>query len=125
MYTLKKEFVMAQSDIEAYKALPDNLPETVLSKKQKQLIYSLYYKYLGRVFYGWGSELWKLEKGEKWPSGPRVKDHEAMRMILGHLISENIYKPKMTDKRAADHFFGALTCRQSYAELLRQIYERK
>ena len=35
MYALRKQFVMLQSEIEAYKALPHNLPDTHLAKWER------------------------------------------------------------------------------------------
>ncbi len=123
---IRKEFLLTKEEIQAYELLPDNLPESKLTQKQKDFVSALYYKYLsGKVTKGWGTELSDVEKGEKWPSGPRLKQHEAQRMILGNLIWMNKDRATMTAEKAAQVFFNSLTCRESYTILIYKIYEVK
>ena len=39
---VKKQFLMTAQEIKDYRALPDNLPETKLTEKQKQFINTLH-----------------------------------------------------------------------------------
>lgn len=122
---LRPEFVMTREEVKQYNELPDNLPDVKLTQKQKDFIHSLYYKYLsGKVVKGWGLDLFQIEKGEKWPSGPRMKTHEAMRIVLNQLVRSQDRK-KMTGGKAIDFFFTALSCRESYQILVSKIYELK
>ena len=122
---LRPEFVLTKDEVKQYNDLPDNLPDIKLTVKQKDFIHSLYYKYLsGKVVRGWGVELFQIEKGEKWPSGPRMKTHEAMRIILNQLVRSQDRKV-MTPAKAADFFYSALSCRESYQILVNKIYELK
>lgn len=122
MVTLKEEFKMTKLEIEEYNALPDNLPETKLTSKQIELVDRLYRKYIGgKITMGWGTPLFEVELKEKWPSGPRVKRHEAKRFILGNLVSKQDSK-RINYKKAANMFWSALTCRPTYAKLIQEVY---
>ena len=126
-YNLKKEFILSEDHKNFLESLPGNFPETVLTKKQKDNISSIYYQYISKnqVYKGWSIELYKIELSEKWPSGPRVKQHEAMRMILGNLLWFNKDLLKMNESKAARHFLSALQCRESYQILTSKVYELK
>lgn len=122
-YKISSNFIVNDQDIKQYNELPDNLPETRLNKKQIELVYRLYHKYIaGKITVGWGTDLYEVEKREKWPSGPRMKTHEAMRIALGNLIYLNS-KKELTAEQASDLFHSTLTCRETYCKLVQSIYE--
>lgn len=124
MYRLLDSLIMLPEEIKTYNELPDNLPQTVLTAKQKNLVFELYYKYLsGKICIGWGTDLSDVEKREKWPSGHRMKGHEAQRIILCNLIFINS-KPTLTAEEAADKFHSCLTCRETYVKLVQSAYVR-
>ena len=114
---------MTAAEITEYSALPSNLPENNLKAKEKEFVSSLYYKYVGRPIdvQSYGPALYKREMKETWPSGPRMKAHEAQRIILSNLI-ELQTKKTLTHARAASMFHSALTCRQCYTELVAKVY---
>ena len=122
MYNLKKEFRMSKQEVEQYNALPDNLPDNNLTAKQKDLVSFLYGKYIERHIDNrtWSRAMYKEERQENWPSGPRLKDHEAKRIILNNLIEQQ--GRKLTDKEAAREFHSALRCRPMYSKLLNEIF---
>jgi thioredoxin reductase len=124
MFTIKKEFRMTKQEIENYNALPDNLPDNKLTAKQVDQVNALYYKYITKTIdrKDWSKEMFEVEKREAWPSGPRMKAHEAKRIVLNNLIEQQ--GRKLTDKKAAIRFHSALTCRPMYAKLLHEIYEQ-
>ncbi len=124
MYTVKKIFRMSKQEVEQYNALPDNLPSNRLSERQKELVSSLYRKYIQAHIDNrtWSRPMYKEEQLEKWPSGPRLKDHEAKRIILTNLIEQQ--GRKLTDKEAAQKFHSALTCRPMYAKLLSEVFTK-
>ena len=124
MFTIKPQFRMSAQEIETYNNLPDNLPDNNLTAKQKDFVSGLYRKYIGNTIdrQSWGRDMYEVEKQEKWPSGPRMKDHEAKRLILTNLVGQQ--GRKLTDKAAASKFHSALTCRPMYAKLLHEIYQR-
>ena len=125
MYTIQPQFKMSVQEISDYNNLPDNLPDNNLTAKQKYFVALLYSKYISGTIDGrsWNRAMFKEEQQEKWPSGPRLKDHEAKRIILSNLVEQQ--GRKLTDKEAAQKFHSALTCRPSYAKLLQSIYTNK
>ncbi len=113
--SLKTEFIMTSEEIAFLDSLPDNLPESKLTEKQIQKVSQIYRTYISQnqVFKGWGTELYEVEQKEKWPSGPRVKKHEAQRFILGWLSFYNKDRATLTGKRAVEFLFHILTCREA------------
>jgi len=119
--TLKPEFILSDDDKNFLTSLESNLPETKLKQKQIERISDIYYKHVAnKIVWGWGGDMAELEQKEKWPSGPRVKRHEAQRMILGHLLTA---EKELTTEQAAKKFYYALTCRESYTIVLQKIYQ--
>jgi len=122
MFTLKNEFIMTKEEIENYNSLPENLPQTKLSARQIGFIGDLYRKYISKIDgQSWSMELYRIEQKEKWPSGARMKEHEAKRICLNCLTGENS-KKYMNDKEAARHFFSSLHCRESYRRVVAYVW---
>ena len=120
--SLKPEFVMSKQDIEQYQALPDNLPDIKLTAKQIEFVSALYHKYITKIDnLDWSPSLVNIEMKEKWPSGPRMKRHQAQRIVLNNLVSEN-GRNKMTKDKALNHFFTAMTCRPAYTRLVSKVW---
>lgn len=124
-YNLLPEFKMTQEEIEMYNSLPDNMPGNKLNKKQLDFVCEMYYKYITKNIdnQNWSEEMYKTEMREKWPSGPRVKSHEAKRFILGNLVYRQ-EKPVLTLEEAADTFLSCLTARPMYAKLISKVYKK-
>lgn len=121
---IKSAFLMSKKEIEDLKNLPDNLPDTKLTEKQKMLVYSLYHKYISQIDNkDWSKPMYEVEQEEKWPSGPRVKKHEAKRMILSNLCECNENRNNLKPEQAICKFHSALTMRPMYAKLLYNIYD--
>ncbi len=120
--TLKSEFVMSVEDLKFLDELPANLPETKLSKKQIEQLGTLYHKYISKIDnLDWSPPLVQIEMSEKWPSGPRMKRHEAQRICLGFLASENA-RNKMNQAGAVRHFFSSITSRPAAARLVSKVW---
>lgn len=122
--SLRAEFVMSEEHMTFLNSLPENLPDTKLTKKQIETVSEIYYTYISnKIYRGWGQDLAEFEqKSEKWPSGPRVKRHEAQRMILGNLVFLNQYKKELTAPAAASFFFSCVSMRESYQILVSKVY---
>ena len=113
---------MTKTELESFRELDikkPNLPETVLTNKEKEFVNSLYYKYVGRTIdnMDWNTDLDDLEKSEKWPSGNRMKMHEARRIVIGHIETVNRWG-NLTDKKAADLFLSIM---KSYRESFKVV----
>lgn len=123
--TFNRKFEVSKQEIAAFEALPENLPDTKLTKKQIDFVDSLYYKYISPIDNArWGRSLVDIEASEKWPSGSRMKKHEAKRICLNALISVND-KKKMSNIEAASFFFGVLGCRESWQKIVKHVFEVK
>ena len=122
-YKLKPEFTLTSEEVEQYNKLPDNLPNNKLKAKEKEFVNSLYYRYITKNIDNQGGykDMYRVEKEEKWPSGPRVKDHEAKRMILSNLVYLNT-RPELTTEEAASLFHNCLTLRPMFAKLVYKVY---
>lgn len=122
--TVNKALIMQKDEIVKYKSLPDNLPESKLSQSEKDLVSTLYYKYITRNIDNqrWGTPMYQEEQKEKWPSGPRVKDHEAKRIILSNLVDlqARIKEPK---SKLVFLFHSALDCRPMWAKLTYNFFK--
>jgi len=121
---LKPKFRMTPEEIEGFRALPNNLPNIPLTKKQKDFVSGLYYKYIERHIDNarWGTPLYMVEKSEKWPSGDRMKEHEAKRISLNPLV-EYQDKIEVPVTYAVNLFRMALACRTVYQNVIYNIYE--
>lgn len=88
---MHSKFIMSQEDIDQLDTLPDNFPETHLTPKQKDLVDTIYYRYVsrGKVSNDLLKELYELVQKENWPGGERVKKHEAQRLVLQWLVEFN------------------------------------
>jgi len=117
-------YILSASDVEFLNSLPDNLPESKLTEKQRDRVKEIYYKHITKNIdnQAWGRAMYEEEQKEKWPSGPRVKEHEAKRMILENLVFINTRKT-LSHFEAASWFHSALTMRPMYAKLLYNCYK--
>jgi len=109
MIKLNSNFRMNAKEFEFLASLPDNLPETKLTQKQKDGVNELYRRFITRNIdnQDWSKNLDNLEKGEKWPSGPRMKTHEARRIVIGHIETVNRWGD-LTNKEASERFYNIL-----------------
>ncbi len=129
MKTLNKNFRLTKSELSFLNDLDNNkpnLPETTLNQKERDQIRDLYHKYITKHIDNiyWNADLDESERREKWPSGQRVKIHEAQRMILSHLQSVNRWG-NLTDKQAADKFLRFLKgMRKSFLTVIYYAYQK-
>ena len=116
---LKEAFKMSVDEKAYLSNLPNNSPNVKIKEQDKDVIGKLYRKYINQVDnYDYSYALFELEKKENWPSGHRMKAHEAQRIILGFLSG-------FRDEIELQMIFGSLTNRESYRKLLKNAYELK
>ncbi|RYC70707.1 hypothetical protein [Spirosoma sordidisoli] len=125
MYKLVAALHLTDEQIKAYEELPDNGPKTKLTAAQTQFISRLYYDKVevNGFRMGWGKELYEVEKKEGWPSGGRVSDAQAKRMVLNAVIHLNKRK-ELTAEQAAIEFKDALELRPTWQYIYAKAYER-
>tara|TARA_R110002126_G_scaffold206691_1_gene353819 strand:+ start:4968 stop:5357 length:390 start_codon:yes stop_codon:yes gene_type:complete len=112
MRKLNKELKMTELELKAFKSLDKekpNSPDTKLTKSEIEFVNGLYHKYVGRTIdnMDWNMDLDDLEKSEKWPSGQRLKMHEARRIVIGHIETVNGWG-NLTDKKASGLFLNVM-----------------
>lgn len=123
MWKLKDQVRLGHENIAFLEGLPDNFPETKINSRLRMEIDTVYMNRIGRVERKKKYTCFELEQMNKWPSGERIKKHEAQRILLGWLSESERHRPVMTDKEAAKHFYGSLDNRASWIQLLSLIYE--
>lgn len=121
---LSPSLVMTAQDIEALNSLPDNMPDIKLTAKQIAIVDTIYSRYIGR--YIDNREYIPIYEQDRkternWPSGPRMKRHEAKRIILGWLLSEQSLIGQPIE-RLVIHFLTACRCRPIYAKFVGMAY---
>jgi len=128
MATVKmhSKFIMSQEDIDQYQTLETlvpNFPENHLTPKQKELVNSIYHKYLRReiVSNDLLKELYELVQKENWPGGERVKKHEAQRLVLHWLVEFN-RQPEPSVERAMRLFYENIKTCEPNRILITSIY---
>ena len=121
MYTIKKQYRLIKTDLEFLNGLGSNLPDTKLTKKEIDGVSRIYHTYVGKTLdnIDWSPRLMDMELKERWPSGPRLKRHEAQRIVLGFLINAPL---KMSNKEAAKVFFYSLTSRDAARKMYAHLY---
>lgn len=122
-FKLNPALIMSKTDLTNYQALPDNLPDTHLTAKQIEIVRDIYYRYITRNIdhASYGVALYELELKEKWPSGPRVKQHEAKRMVIEQLVNINRRK-NLKPTEAANYFLTWLDGREYVQKLIKSAY---
>lgn len=114
---LKETFKMSDEEKVYLNSLPSNLPTVKIKEQDRDHIRKIYNKYIKQIDnVDWSLSLMELEKKQKWPSGNRMKDHEAQRMILNWLVD-------FRDEIELQMVFDSLTCRESYRKLLKNAYQ--
>lgn len=120
---LKPEYIMAKEDIDFLNGLPDNMPDTKLTEKQKLHVGHLYHKYLGKIDnLDWSIPMVEMEMKEKWPSGPRMKREQAQRICLNFLVTEQPLNG-MSLRRAAWHFLTGIRHRDSARRIVVNVWD--
>lgn len=120
--TFNKKLLMSKAEIDQLNALPFNNPDTKLTTKQAEFVSELYYKYITPIDnQRWGKALYEIEMEEKWPSGPRMKQIQAKRIILNALEVVN-NKCKLKGIELAKFFYSAFDCRESWRHIVRAAF---
>lgn len=131
MKKLNKNFRLSKSDAETICFIRDetgnNGPSWEPSVAQRKMIDSIYHKYIELNIDNrdWSIDLYKLERKDPWPSGKRVSEMQAKRMIIERLLEIN-RRGDMTNKKAADYFHCMLHGIQpGFVKMLYYCYEEE
>ena len=93
MLKMNKKYIMNKEEVKQYDLLP-SIPNNKLNKKQKELVWDLYYKYIARNIdnYNNSCELCELPTFKKnWAGGKRTTiQHRKMLVLNSSLYDEGL-----------------------------------
>ena len=105
MLKLRKEFKLTKVELSTIQELDEkkpNLPDSILTEKEKRFFANVYYMYIQKYIdnHDWNKDLDDVEYKEKWASGNKTTRTEAQRLVISHLVTVNRWG-NLTDKDAA------------------------
>jgi hypothetical protein len=114
---INKEYKITVHEQKTIGALSDrNKPENTFTKTEKEVINSLYHKYLSQIDNkDWSKELYKMEMEENWPSGNRMGKYSAMVICLNFLTGRK-------NNMNAQDMWHVLNCRPSCQRVIKYAY---
>ncbi len=127
MLKMNKKYIMKKSEINEYTLLPD-IPDNKLNKKQKELVWTLYNKYIARQIdnYNNSTELCELLTFKKnWYSGKRTTlDHRKM-LVLNQLVELNKYRKTIKNSEINDFLYNSIDSMEHYRTIVKFAYKKE
>tara|TARA_R110002096_G_scaffold345488_1_gene538940 strand:- start:205 stop:609 length:405 start_codon:yes stop_codon:yes gene_type:complete len=127
MLKMNKKYIMKKSELKEYDLLPE-IPENKLTKKQKELVWNLYYKYITRKIdnYNYPNELCELPTFKKnWYSGKRTTlDHRKM-LVLNQLVELNKYRKTIKNSEINDFLYNSIDSMEHYRTIVKFAYKNE
>ena len=125
MLKMNKKYIMKKSELKEYDLLPE-IPNNKLNKKQKELVWTLYNKYIARQIdnYNNSTELCELLTFKKnWYSGKRTTlDHRKM-LVLNQLVELNKYRKTIKNSEINDFLYSAIDSMEHYRTIVKFAYK--
>lgn len=127
MLKMNKKYIMKKSELKEYDLLPE-IPKNKLTKKQKQLVWTLYNKYIARRIdnYNNSTELCELLTFKKnWYSGKRTTlDHRKM-LVLNQLVELNKYRKTIKNSEINDFLYNSIDSMEHYRTIVKFAYKNE
>ena len=127
MLKMNKKYIMKKSEINQYDLLP-SIPDNKLNKKQKELVWTLYNKYIARQIdnYNNSTELCELLTFKKnWYSGKRTTlDHRKM-LVLNQLVELNKYRKTIKNSEINDFLYNSIDSMEHYRTIVKFVYKKE
>ena len=127
MLKMNKKYIMKKSELKDYDLLPE-IPNNKLNKKQKELVWTLYNKYIARQIdnYNNSTELCELLTFKKnWYSGKRTTlDHRKM-LVLNQLVELNKYRKTIKNSEINDFLYSAIDSMEHYRTIVKFAYKKE
>lgn len=127
MLKMNKKYIMKKSELKEYDLLPE-IPNNKLNKKQKELVWTLYNKYIARQIdnYNNSTELCELLTFKKnWYSGKRTTlDHRKM-LVLNQLVELNKYRKTIKNSEINDFLYSAIDSMEHYRTIVKFAYKKE
>ena len=127
MLKMNKKYIMKKSELKEYDLLP-SIPDNKLNKKQKELVWTLYNKYIARQIdnYNNSTELCELLTFKKnWYSGKRTTlDHRKM-LVLNQLVELNKYRKTIKNSEINDFLYNSIDSMEHYRTIVKFAYKKE
>ena len=127
MLKMNKKYIMKKSELKEYDLLP-SIPDNKLNKKQKELVWTLYNKYIARQIdnYNNSTELCELLTFKKnWYSGKRTTlDHRKM-LVLNQLVELNKYRKTIKNSEINDFLYNSIDSMDHYRTIVKFAYKKE
>ena len=127
MLKMNKKYIMNKEEVKQYDLLP-SIPNNKLNKKQKELVWTLYNKYIARQIdnYNNSTELCELLTFKKnWYSGKRTTlDHRKM-LVLNQLVELNKYRKTIKNSEINDFLYSAIDSMEHYRTIVKFAYKKE
>ena len=127
MLKMNKKYIMKKSELKEYDLLPE-IPNNKLNKTQKELVWTLYIKYIARQIdnYNNSTELCELLTFKKnWYSGKRTTlDHRKM-LVLNQLVELNKYRKTIKNSEINDFLYSAIDSMEHYRTIVKFAYKKE
>ena len=127
MLKMNKKYIMKKSELKEYDLLPD-IPDNKLTKKQKELVWNLYYKYIARQIdnYNDSTELCELPTFKKnWCGGQRTTIQHRKMLVLNQLVELNKYRKTIKNNEISDFLYSAIGSMEHYRTIVKFAYKNE
>ncbi len=124
---MNKKYIMKKSELKEYDLLPD-IPDNKLTKKQKELVWNLYYKYITRKIdnYNYPNELCELPVFKKnWAGGKRTTIEHRKMLVLNQLVRLNKDHKTIKNSRINDFLYSAIGSMEHYRIIVKFAYKNE
>ena len=125
MLKLNKKYIMSKSELKEYELIP-SIPDNKLTKKQKDFIWQLYYKYIAKNIDNYNNtvELCELPTFKKnWAGGKKTTLAHRKILILNSLVELNKYKKSIKNSDISSFLYNAIDCMEHYRIIVKFAYK--
>ena len=127
MLKMNKKYIMKKSELKEYDLLPD-IPDNKLTKKQKELVWNLYYKYIARQIdnYNNSTELCELPTfKQNWCGGQRTTIQHRKILVLNQLVNLNKHSKTIKNNEISDFLYSAIGSMEHYRTIVKFAYKNE
>ena len=127
MLKINKKYIMSKNELKEYNLLPE-IPDNKLTKKQKELVWELYYKYISKNIdnYNNSCELCELPTFKKnWAGGKRTTIQHRKMLVLNSLVELNRYRKAIKNSEISDFLYHSIDSMKHYRTIVKFAYKNE
>ena len=127
MLKMNKKYIMDKNELNEYDSLP-SIPDNKLTKKQKDLVWTLYYKYIACQIdnYNNSIELCELPTFKKnWCGGQRTTIQHRKMLVLNQLVELNKYRKIIKSNKISEFLYNAIDSMEHYRTIVKFAYRNE